>query len=244
MDYAQPNEYKVAQERRDQLGAARNASLFPGLSAYENKPKSAMSSSTKENRARLAEARSGVAPKAGPAVSRPKLSTEDNKTRLAESRQKSLAQKAKEMTSPIAKSTALAGQVKSALKKSTQLGSLMKQLDPFTDWIFGVTLSAALLKDILDSTGWDFLGVGQIFTFFCTVIIFFSLFLLGGAGKKKDLAKSIMKRYGTVFIGFLIELVPGISFLPIETCTVILVFVFTLQERQVAQEEQQTALAS
>jgi len=61
-----------------------------------------------------------------------------------------------------------------------------------------------------------------------------------GSSSNKRMAKSIFKRYGTILIGSLLELVFGINFLPIETCIVIIVFYLTLKERQqIAVEKQQ-----
>ena len=96
------------------------------------------------------------------------------------------------------------------------------------------------LKDILDLAMIGSLpGIGSIITAMISITIGFIMFITGSSSNKR-MAKSIFKRYGTILIGSLLELVFGINFLPIETCIVIIVFYLTLKERQqIAVEKQQ-----
>lgn len=141
-----------------------------------------------------------------------------------------------------------AGQIINARKNVQQLFSdmgLWRYAEPFTDWIFGIALMVAMLKDLLDLAQIGSLpGIGTLFTFFASTIIFLSLYLAGSSSKGKNKAKNIMKKYGTVLVGSLMEVIFGINFVPIETCIVILAFYFTLKERQEAETEQQLELAS
>lgn len=122
---------------------------------------------------------------------------------------------------------------------------LWKYTEPFVDWLFGIALMVAMLKDLLDLAQIGSLpGIGTLFTFFASCIIFFSLYLAGSSSKGKAKAKGILKKYGTVAMGSLMEVIYGINFVPIETCMVILIFFFTLQERREAEIEQQLELAS
>ncbi len=109
--------------------------------------------------------------------------------------------------------------------------SLAAYLNPFTDWMFGIALAMAALKDIFDYFGIIFFGIGWLITFMASVLIFFTL-LLAGASSKKNNANSLVKKYGTLAGGTAMELVLGINFLPIQTITVIITFILTLKERQ------------
>ena len=64
--------------------------------------------------------------------------------------------------------------------------------------------------------------------------------LLAGSGAKKNVAKNIIKKYGTLIAGTIIEFIFGIDFLPIETCIVIIVYWLILVERKQEQEAEQT----
>ncbi len=149
-----------------------------------------------------------------------KQAAEYNRARLAEARQASTP----------------AGQAKLALKGAKIAISLMNYIDPFWDWIFGIALSFAILKDIVDLVGLGSLPViGTLITFFASSIIFFALLLAGGGGKKKRWAK----KYGILIAGTIIEFIFGIDFLPIETCVVIIVYGLTLMERRESEEDEQ-----
>lgn len=114
--------------------------------------------------------------------------------------------------------------------------SLGNYVDPFMDWIFGIALCFAILKDVVDLVGLGSLPViGTVITFFASAIIFFSLLLAGGGGKKKKWAK----KYGIIIVGTLLEFLFGLNFLPVETCVVIAVYGLTLIERKEAAEEQE-----
>lgn len=153
------------------------------------------------------------------------------KDRLEKARQESAAKKTAAASS-VAKD--IVGRRKEIKKRAKQVLlslSLANHIDPLWDWIFGIALSFAILKDIVDLVGLGSLPVvGTLITFFASSVIFFALLLAGSGAKNKT--KGYLKKYGTLAIGTMIEFVFGIDFLPIETCVVVLTYVFVLQERQ------------
>lgn len=104
---------------------------------------------------------------------------------------------------------------------------MWRYLNPFMDWLYGIALALAILKDILDFTGLGSLPlIGTVITLMVSLFIFMVMFLTGSGAKRK------MARYSILMGGTLVEFIFGIDFLPIETLIVILVFRITLQERQ------------
>lgn len=163
-----------------------------------------------------------------------------NKHRLEEARRNNPG-RARSTVNNVSSVTRMAKEARKKAKKvKLEASSLMKYVDPFLDWAFGIALSCAILKDILDLV---FIGslpvIGTLLTFFASCIIFFCT-LITGSGAKKNFARRIMKKYGTIIIGTLIEFVFGIDFLPIETCIVIIVYALTLHER--FEEEQEKSI--
>lgn len=126
----------------------------------------------------------------------------------------------------------------SKAKNVPNIASLITHIDPFTDWLFGIALSLALLKDILDLVGIGSLpAIGTVVTFIVSLSIGFIMLITGSRSKSKmmrSLIKSGAKKYGVLVFGSIIEMIFGIDFLPIETTVVIIVFILTLQDRREA----------
>jgi len=112
---------------------------------------------------------------------------------------------------------------------------LAKYLNPFIDWLYGIALAAALLKDILDFVGiGSFPAIGTVVTIMASIVIWTVMIITGSAFKAIKKRRLIM-RYGVLVVGTLIEMVFGIDFLPIETVMVIYIFVSTLEDRRDAE---------
>ncbi len=135
-----------------------------------------------------------------------------------------------------------AANAKKNIKAAANFISLSSQIDPFMDWLFGIALIFAIIKDILDLINNALIaagGVGEIliiiFTALISLIILFVLFLTGSSGKK-GLAKKIV----LMIVTGLAETLPAIDLLPMESILVIILFWLTLVERKaVAQEKAQ-----
>jgi hypothetical protein len=129
---------------------------------------------------------------------------------------------------------------KSPLKKARAIArkvSLVKYLNPFIDWLYGIALAAALLKDIMDLVGIGSLpGIGTVITLMATITIWAVMIITGSAFKAIKKRRLVM-RYGVLVAGTLIEMVFGIDFLPIETFMVIYIFVSALEDRRDAKEK-------
>lgn len=116
--------------------------------------------------------------------------------------------------------------------------SLLKYIHPFIDWLFGVAISLAILKDTLDIPDTALipvLGIGEIITiiltFFISIIIFVIIIITGSAGRAR-VAKNTIKKLIAIISTGLIEIIPAIDLLPMETILVIATFWMTLKERQ------------
>lgn len=117
------------------------------------------------------------------------------------------------------------------IKKAKQ-ASLLAYIDPFLDWLFGIALAMAILKDILDLIGVGSLpGIGTVVTLIVSGTIGFIMLITGSSGKR-GVARSFLKRYGTLVAGTFVELLFGVDFFPIETAMVIIIYVMTLKERR------------
>lgn len=119
--------------------------------------------------------------------------------------------------------------VKSALQKT----SLMLYFNPFIDWLYGIALAIALLKDILDFVGIGSLpAIGTVITIVASLSIGFIMLITGSLFTARW-----ARRVGILLAGSVIEIIFGINFLPIETTIVILVFYMTLKSRAAAAEK-------
>ena len=114
---------------------------------------------------------------------------------------------------------------------------MAKYLNPFIDWLYGIALSAALLKDILDFVGVGSLpAIGTVITLMATITIW-AVMIITGSAFKAIKKRRLMMRYGVLAAGTLIEMVFGLDFLPIETFMVIYIFVSALEDRRDAKEQ-------
>jgi len=159
-----------------------------------------------------------------------------------------------------------AGQARSAsqnlkkiAKSATPAGalSLASQIN-LTDFLFfGIALTFALLKDILDLVGIGSLpAIGTVITLMASFVIGICLFALGASSGTRKTAKKTGKllskilkkgpasRYALLFGGTIFEFVFGLNFLPIETAIVIITFMMVLSERKEAAEAAQEEAAS
>ncbi|HCP08576.1 MAG TPA: hypothetical protein DIT25_02135 [Candidatus Moranbacteria bacterium] len=119
------------------------------------------------------------------------------------------------------KSSAKAGAIAESL-------SLMHFYNPWMDWLYGIALSLALMKDILDFVGFGSLPLlGTAVTLVVSFSIFFIMLITGSFSQAKW-----AKRVGVLTAGTLAESLFGINFLPVETIIVVIVFRMTLQARQ------------
>ncbi|HCU70764.1 MAG TPA: hypothetical protein DIC35_03330 [Candidatus Moranbacteria bacterium] len=120
--------------------------------------------------------------------------------------------------------------------------SLFAYIDPFIDWLFGIALILAMLKDLLDIINTVLIavfGIGEIltiiFTFFISVFIFLIMVITGSTGKVK-MARSIIKRTLLLIGTAITEMIPAVGMLPLETVLVVVAFVMTLAERKKAEQ--------
>lgn len=132
---------------------------------------------------------------------------------------------------------------KKAIADTVNVMSLLTYINPFIDWLFGIGLTLAILKDILDIVNNALIvagGVGEIliiiFTFFISIFIFLLAVITGSVGKVK-LAKSIIKKTLLLIATGIAEAIPAIDLLPMETILVCIIFWMTLKERKKAAEE-------
>ena len=83
------------------------------------------------------------------------------------------------------------------------------------------------LKDIFDAG-----FIGTLLTPFLFIMTIMAMLV---SGVKKFFGK---KKLITLFLGNLLEMIPILNFLPLETVTTFLIYVFILQERKETQSEQ------
>ena len=116
------------------------------------------------------------------------------------------------------------------------------------DLFFFFAIMMALLKDIS-----DFVGIGSIpvigtavtlitsITLICAMLICGTPLRSVRKNKKtgRDLALKTVQKWGTLAAGTMFELIFGLNFLPIETITAFVIYLFILKERKEAYEAQQ-----
>jgi len=147
--------------------------------------------------------------------------------------------------------------VKKNIKAAANAVSLMAYLEPFTDWLFGIALILAIIKDIFDLINNALIaafGIGipliVVFTAIVSLAIGFIMLLTGSSGKRKTakkIAQGLFKRFLLLVGASSVEAVPAISLLPFESLIVIIIFWLTLVERKKnaeAQKEQVAAMAA
>lgn len=134
----------------------------------------------------------------------------------------------------------MADTAKTLAEASTPAGafSLWSQVSIFEDIPYVIAFGAAILKDALDLAFIGSLpGIGTVITICASILIFFMM-LLSGAGQKKKMAKGMIKKGLTLIGGTIAEMIGfGLNFFPIETATVLLVYLMELADRKKAASE-------
>lgn len=126
--------------------------------------------------------------------------------------------------------------------------ALTTYINPFMDWLFGIALAAAILKDIFDLVNTALIaafGSGLVlivvFSSICSFVIAAVIFLTGSSenaktakGLAQGMAGKMLKKLATLAGATVVEMVPGVGLLPIESLTVLIIFWMTLKDRQKA----------
>ncbi|EKE25140.1 MAG: hypothetical protein ACD_5C00274G0001 [uncultured bacterium] len=129
--------------------------------------------------------------------------------------------------------------VQDAVNMATPTGivSLLKHIDFLGDIPYVAAMGAAILKDGSDLVLIGSLpGIGTVISI-CASIFIFMMMLLVGAGEKRKMAMGILKKGMIIFAGTLLEFIPGLNFVPIETLTIFVVYCMTLSERKHSQND-------
>jgi hypothetical protein len=123
--------------------------------------------------------------------------------------------------------------------------SLITQIQ-MGDWPYVLAMLAALLKDFLNP--FEVTGILYILIVvltFCTSIFIFFMMLLGSfsegggrsARRKGKQSAAMMKRGLVLMGGTVVDLLPGINFIPWEFITVLIIYGMVLMARKQAKEE-------
>ena len=104
------------------------------------------------------------------------------------------------------------------------------------DFLFIIPISAAILKDASDIIIIGSLpGLGTVISICCSITIGLFTITLGAGGAKKN-AKGVISGSTKIILmltgGTLVEMVPGVDFLPVETLTALAVYYMVLVERK------------
>lgn len=113
--------------------------------------------------------------------------------------------------------------------------SLLKQIDFIGDMPYVAAMGSALLKDLLDFVAAETVILSILFSALCTIFIFMMMLLVGANGKKKGASK-LLSKIGVMGVGGIADAIPGIDFFPIETLTVVAIYVMELIERKNAEK--------
>lgn len=118
---------------------------------------------------------------------------------------------------------------KDAKKIAKDVSSAMSLLGfiQVIDIFFLLTIILSGLKDIFDA--------GFIGTLLTPFIFIMTIAVMLVSGVKKFFGR---RKLITLFLGNLLEMIPILNFLPLETLTTFLIYVFILQERKETQSEQ------
>ncbi len=150
------------------------------------------------------------------------------------------------MTRPKKSLGKLAGDVakEAGVSSPSSLISSIGLLDIF----FVVAIMTAILKDLL-----DFLAIGSLpvigtaLTFMASITIIAAMFICGSSSssksKGKKITEKVAKKWGTLAAGTLFEMLFGLNFMPVETVTAFIIYIFILQERKEFAEEQEQEMA-
>jgi hypothetical protein len=125
------------------------------------------------------------------------------------------------------------------IKEVRRAMGLMKSFDPLLDWMFGIALTLAMLKDVLDFVGFgSFPAIGTAVTLCISFTIGLIMFITGSRGISKA-ARGMIKRFAVLAAGTGTELFFGLNFFPVETAVVIVVFYMTLRDRAIDREKEE-----
>ncbi|EKD46828.1 MAG: hypothetical protein ACD_67C00055G0009 [uncultured bacterium] len=122
-----------------------------------------------------------------------------------------------------------AGSPGAALALSKDALSMWKQIDFMGDMPFVAAMGAAILKDVVDLGTFETIVLPVLFSMLCSIFIFMMMLLTGSNGKKKN-SNVMLKKIGILLGGGVADSL--ISFLPIETVTVGMIYAMTLIERK------------
>jgi len=137
-------------------------------------------------------------------------------------------------TAKNAAEVAATGSPTAALSLAKDAFSIFKQIDMLGDMPFFFALCAAVLKDIMNIVTFETIILPFLTSILCGIFIYMMLYL-GGAGDKKKKTKKMMGKGLTILFGSLIDAIPGLDVIPIETITVLIVYVWVLFDRKNAQ---------
>ena len=122
--------------------------------------------------------------------------------------------------------------------------SLLFQIKPLSDWMYGLALIAAIFKDILDiteATGIMY-AVVIVATLLCSIFIAMMM-ILGGFSNGAEggrVQQKMIRSWLILLGGTVAEMLFGINFLPIETFTVAIVYVLLLSARKQSKRTPET----
>ena len=121
---------------------------------------------------------------------------------------------------------------KNLAKTATPMGffSALKKVDFLKDIPFFCAFGFAILKDLLDLVFAETFILSILFSILCSIFIFMMLMLAGSSGKRKG-TQGLVKKSLTLIGGGVMDSIPGLDFLPIETVTVGIIYYMALAER-------------
>jgi len=122
----------------------------------------------------------------------------------------------------------------SVAKKAKDLAMAPTEIQAMDVLIYGLAMSLALFKDILD---FAFIGslpaIGTVVTFCVSMAIGSILFFGGISASRRKVARKMTRRFLILIAGTLAEGVFfGLNFLPVETLTVLIIYWMELTDRK------------
>jgi hypothetical protein len=131
---------------------------------------------------------------------------------------------------------------KSALKNlitPSGIFSSLKQINLLKDIPFACALGFAILKDLLDFVLAPTVILSMLGSILCSIFIFMMLILAKASEERKTASRFITKIL-VIIGGGVVDSLPGIDFLPIETITIIIIYILVLSERAQAEKISQS----
>lgn len=113
--------------------------------------------------------------------------------------------------------------------------SLLKEINLLRDMPIVCAFGFALLKDLLDLVFGELIIFPILFSILCSIFIFMMMLLIGGGGKRKVASKFATKAF-VVMGGGIVDSLPGIDRIPVETVTVCIIYMLILAERKAAKD--------